>query len=432
MSGSDYTKTPNYDLYLPVPGEDDDVWGDHINFDISTIDTLIKSVSDKADSATVGTVTKIDTSGSGISGGPITTTGMLTVAWNAGAVSSLSGLNLAGGVLSVPAQAFSTLTGAATFAQLPVSVQSVPISFPFASKPATGAIVNVPMAMALTVPASLAGTTVYDTTKTTGNAVFTVNKISGGSTTALGTITVTSTSNTSATLAGAGGAARGSAHPRGYRHIAMPTLTMPHELPMQPLRSGLPCDYSFTESGITADPIAFAIRHDVHTEPRAVTTSPIVNAFDPRGGVAHCASTVLRALVDVDRPQISDPVVLCFSIDMVDPLGNWLSIDHRPSDAMCLIKNPREAKLPVVAAISGGASCDLPGPNVVPSCMGPLVRKVMARPCAPSENTGVRVVIHALANERDFGQFLGSHDDPPVGRVVRGDAGASNTASLRL
>jgi len=51
MSGSDYTRTPNYDLYLPVPGEDDDVWGDHINFDISTIDTLIKSVSDKADSA---------------------------------------------------------------------------------------------------------------------------------------------------------------------------------------------------------------------------------------------------------------------------------------------------------------------------------------------------------------------------------------------
>jgi len=51
MSGSDYTKTPNYDLYLPVPGEDDDVWGDHINFDISTIDALIKSVSDKADSA---------------------------------------------------------------------------------------------------------------------------------------------------------------------------------------------------------------------------------------------------------------------------------------------------------------------------------------------------------------------------------------------
>jgi hypothetical protein len=93
-----------------------------------------------------------------------------------------------------------------TYAMLPAALRQVPISFPFAGKPPAGAIVNVPMAMAVDVPASLAGTTVFDSTKTSANAVFVVNKITGGTTlTQIGTVTVTPASNTSCTLAGTGG-----------------------------------------------------------------------------------------------------------------------------------------------------------------------------------------------------------------------------------
>lgn len=38
---SDYTTTPNLGLYLPVPGEDDDVWGDHLNYNTTTLDTAL-------------------------------------------------------------------------------------------------------------------------------------------------------------------------------------------------------------------------------------------------------------------------------------------------------------------------------------------------------------------------------------------------------
>lgn len=91
------------------------------------------------------------------------------------------------------------------YPQLPVEVKQVPLSFPFAGKPPGGAVINVPMPWNITVPSGLAGTVVYAGTKASAPAPFLVNKISGGTTSQLGTVTITPATNTSVGLLGSGG-----------------------------------------------------------------------------------------------------------------------------------------------------------------------------------------------------------------------------------
>jgi hypothetical protein len=96
--------------------------------------------------------------------------------------------------------AFKTAGAVETWASLPAEAQNLPLAFVVAGKPVAGQVYNLITAMAITIPASFAGTVAYQGTLTTASAVFTLNKISGGTTTAIGTITLGTASKTTITL----------------------------------------------------------------------------------------------------------------------------------------------------------------------------------------------------------------------------------------
>lgn len=97
------------------------------------------------------------------------------------------------------------ITGSIAYNQLPAEVQQLPIAFPFQGQPNSGELMHLVLPFAISIPAGLTGAVVYDATQATANAVFTFNRISSGVVTQIGTVTITPTSHTSCTLAGAGG-----------------------------------------------------------------------------------------------------------------------------------------------------------------------------------------------------------------------------------
>ena len=76
-----------------------------------------------------------------------------------------------------------------TLSQLPSSMQSIPLTFPYVGQAMSSQKVHVPIAQALTVPANFANTQGYAATTATSSAAFTVAYLHGGSWTTIGTIT---------------------------------------------------------------------------------------------------------------------------------------------------------------------------------------------------------------------------------------------------
>lgn len=136
-----------------------------------------------------------------------------TVAGRAGAVTlthnditdwaaSLSGYVLGsslGSAAVMPASAFKAAGAAETWATLPSEAQSIPLPIVIPGKPGVSQVMNIVIPMAITIAANFALTVAYQGTQATANMDFTVNKISGGTVTALGTITLGTASKTAIT-----------------------------------------------------------------------------------------------------------------------------------------------------------------------------------------------------------------------------------------
>jgi hypothetical protein len=122
-----------------------------------------------------------------------------------GAIGAAATFTMSGLMLAASPAAADNGTNVATTAFVKASIQNLPVAFTVVGKPAASARFNLTVAMPMTIPANLTGSVVYDSTLATASATFTLNKISGGTTTAIGSVVITTGSSTSCTLSGVGG-----------------------------------------------------------------------------------------------------------------------------------------------------------------------------------------------------------------------------------
>ena len=89
---------------------------------------------------------------------------------------------------------------AVAWTQMPAEAQQLPLGFVLPGKPAVSAVFHLVMAMAVVIPANFAGTVAYAGTVASANATFTLNHISGATTTEIGTIIFNTTGHTAIAL----------------------------------------------------------------------------------------------------------------------------------------------------------------------------------------------------------------------------------------
>ena len=94
------------------------------------------------------------------------------------------------------------ITGAIAGGVLTLSAEVAPVAlaFVFPGAAATGAVVNLVLPFAVSIPANFAGTVSYAGTAPTAAVAITVNHVAAGTLSALGTATLTAGSQTAATL----------------------------------------------------------------------------------------------------------------------------------------------------------------------------------------------------------------------------------------
>lgn len=108
--------------------------------------------------------------------------------------------------------------------------------------------------------------------------------------------------------------------------------------------------------------------------------------------------------------EVVDPIVQEVSVDVVDPLNGVGPMDHEPREAVGSPKMTGQSDDPTsMAAGTGPRSRWFPREFAIPLPMTPVADEMRTGSFTPSEYSGVGIIIQALADEVDIGQFVHGH-----------------------